>query len=157
MSTIFKGPALRAGSLGLRIDRAASALPQTGSTAIYTVSGGGVIITSLLGRVVAALGATVTNLKLQHTPAGGAATDLYANVAVASAAAGRTVTPPAAIGGALVLGAAGLNAGAPFPGAGGLFVPAGVLAMVTDANDTGTLQWTLTYIPLDDGATVAAA
>ncbi len=157
MSVLLDPVAFRKALFGLKVDRAASALPQTGSTAIYTVSGGGVLITSLLGRVVTALGATVTNLKLQFTPSGGAATDLYANVAVTSAAAGRTITPNAAIGSALVLGAAGHLAGAPIPGASGLFLPAGSLAMVTDANDTGTLQWSLTYVPLDDGAVVAAA
>jgi hypothetical protein len=147
----------RLGVIGVRVDRAASALPQTGSTAIFTVNTGGVLITSLIGKVATAFGATVTNLKLQYTPSGGAATDLYTNVVVTSAAAGRTLTPNAAIGSALVLGAAGHLAGAPLPGGSGLYLPAGSLTMVTDASNTGTIGWQLTYIPYDVGATVTAA
>jgi hypothetical protein len=39
---------------------------------------------------------------------------------------------------------------------GGYIVPAGAISITTSATNTGAFKWTLTYVPLDDGASVAA-
>jgi len=61
---------------------------------------------------------------------------------------------PAALGSALV---ATSSYAALLPSLPGLVIPIGALAMVTDASNTGQIQWDLTWIPLDDGAQLVAA
>src|ERR1017187_3076225 len=74
MSTIISGPAIRTSQFGVQLIKAAQVLPQTLNTplTLATVTGGAVLITSMLGLVTVACGATATNLSIGTIPSVGA-------------------------------------------------------------------------------------
>lgn len=156
MSTIIQGPAIRTSQFGVQIIKAAQVLPQTATVTLATVSGGSVLITSMLGLVTVALGATGTNLSVGSTPTVGSAsnTGIMAATAVTSTPIGSWIVPvqSAGVGG---VGAVGANAGAavflPTP----FVVAAGVITWTTSASDTGQIKWYFTYIALDNGASLS--
>lgn len=162
MSTLVSGSDLRQINLGRKVSKAAFTLPASTSTAIFTVSGGRVLITSLVGEVTTVLGATATNLNVTLDPTGAnAVADLAAATTVTSDAVGTlyTVTgapldllSAAAVGNTQIPNyVAGVITGA------GFIVPAGSILLKTSATNTGATKWDLTYIPYDDGASVEAA
>lgn len=151
MSVLRDPNSARIFTWGVRIDRAAAILPQTATTTLYTVTGQ-VLVTGLFGTVTLATGATATNLKITSIPTVGTAVDLCANGLVTSKEVGAHFTLPAALASALTVSNAGAVSTAP---ALGIVVPSGVISWTTDASNTGQARWQLTYIPLDDGATVA--
>jgi hypothetical protein len=147
---------VRNGNLGIKVDRAAAALPQTATGSIFTVSGGRVVLTSLVGEVTTVLGATATTLLVVSTPTLGAATTLATATAVTSSAVGSWFTLPAALGGALVVTPVGGAVALPSVSL-GLLVPLGAVQITTSASDTGSVKWSVTYIPYDDAGLVVAA
>jgi hypothetical protein len=155
MSVYVDPASLRLWNMGLRVNRATATLPQTATATLFTVSGGRILLTSLIGNVTVATGATATNLKITSTPSAGTAVDIATNVAAASKEVGAHFSVNCVTIGALTVGNAGGLAMA--GGSGGLIIPAGSIQWTTDANDTGSIKWLLTYVPLDDGAAVAAA
>lgn len=155
MSVIIQGDQLRTLLAGTKVDRATATLPQTAQAAIFTVSGGRVLITGLVGEVTTVMGATATNLKVTSNPTTGTDVDLAANAAVTSKEVGSLITLPAATGSALVVKNGG--GGGQFPSHNPYVVPIGTIDLVTDASDTGSVKWSLTYVSLDNGASVAAA
>jgi hypothetical protein len=141
MTTVYTPTAVRMLALGLYVDRAAAALPATATQTIFNVANGGILLTSFVGRVGTALGATATTVTVGVTPSGGGSAQN----------AGLATT----VGAALVVAAA---AGTPqLLIADSLYIPAGAITITTSATDTGTVRWTLSYIPYDTGATVQAA
>lgn len=173
MSVLIQGAQLRALLLGVRVEKAEMSAPQSTSTDVFTVSGGRVVLTSLTGVVTTAVGSTTVNYNLTHTPTGGSAGDLVAATACTSDAVGTLysvvsglATDKLSIQSVSTLkeadGAAVLAAEAPGvtfaqllrqP----LLLPAGAIKWKTSASTTGAVTWTATYIPLDDGAAMAAA
>jgi hypothetical protein len=154
MSVLIQGPQIRQILLGTKVDRATATIPQTAQAAIYTVSGGRVIVTSLVGEVTTVMGGTATTVKVTSNPTTGTDVDLTSATAVTSKEVGSLITLPLTLGGALVVNSAGAGE---TPGALGFLVPIGTIDLVTSASDTGSIKWSLTYIPYDDGASVAAA
>lgn len=151
MASMIPGKALRNALYGIRVDRAAATLPATGNQTLFNIAGGRVIITGIIGEVTTVASATATNIKLTSvgTAIGGSGTDMASNVAITSAAVG-TLYSPTAIGSAGQVGAAVTQNNEEI-------LPVGLIRLTTDATNTGAMKWTLTYIPLDDGATVTAA
>ncbi len=149
MSSTIPGRDSRRLIYGLRVDRAAAVLPATGNQTLFTVTGGRVLITGLVGEFTVAASATATNLKLTAVGPNAQTTDICADAAVASSAVG-TLYSPAAIGSAGQVGAGVTQNNE-------VIVNTGSIRATTSATNTGQMRWTLTYIPLDDGATVAAA
>lgn len=96
MASLTQGYQLRTQLAGLQVLKAAQALPQTTTATLFTVTGGMVVVTSLVGLVSSSLGATTTNLSLGTAPTVGTAqTAGIANLtAVASLAAGTTLMAP---------------------------------------------------------------
>ena len=91
MSTLIQGNELRALHFGVRVEKAAFTLPATTSTAIFTVAGGRVIVTSLIGEVTTAVQAQACNLNVTIDPTGaGAAADLVAATEINADAARAT-------------------------------------------------------------------
>ena len=148
----FGGKARRKMLLGAKLDRAAATIPATTYEALFNIIGGRVVITSMVGEVTTVLGATATNLKITATPTTGTAVDITANLAVASKEAG-------CLFGIGVFAAAtiGANAGATSLPTASVVVPVGTLGITTSATNTGSIKWTATYIPLDDGAEMVVA
>lgn len=162
MSVIIQGDEVRAIALGILVEKAAFTLPATTSTAIFTVTGGRVLITSMVGEVTTVLGATATNLNVTLDPTGAnAVADLAAATVVTSDAVGTLYTVSGAPLDLLSAAAVG-NTQVPNYVAGpivnrGFVVPAGSILLKTSATNTGATKWAVTYVPIDDGAAVAAA
>lgn len=150
MSTQIPGKQLLLNSYGPTVLRAAAVLPATATGALFSVVGGNVIITNLVGQVATAMSATATNLKLNvlNTATTGNA-DISANVLVTSLAVGTLLGLPTlgSAGTALVYAVQNNE----------FIVGAGSIRAITDATNTGTVKWYCNYIPLDPGAYVAAA
>lgn len=157
MTAYLHGYQLRTLNLGQQVLKASQALPQTATATLYTVAGGSVLVTSLLGMVATTpTGATVTTLALGTVPTTGTAstTGIATATAITSLEVGAWVAPQASSGkaGALVVGA---TAGAAVFVAAPFVVPAGTITWTTSASDTGQMAWYLTYVPLDTGASVS--
>jgi hypothetical protein len=154
MSVLNDGDAFRKAILGLKVSRATATLPATTQAAIFTVAGGQVLVTSLIGTVTTATGATATNLKVTGNPTVGTDVDIAANASIASKEIGSVVTLASTLGGALAVNNAG---GAISPLGAGFVLNAGTLDLVTSATNTGSIKWDITYIPLDSGASITVA
>lgn len=150
MATQVATGKLTLANYGPTVVRAAAVLPATATGTLFNVVGGNVIITNIVGQVVTAMSATVTNLKLNalNTATTGNA-DLTANVLVTSLAAGTLLGVP-------TLGSAGTAS--VFAVQNNEFVVgAGSIRAITDATNTGTVKWYVNYVSLDPGAYVIAA
>jgi len=161
MSVIIQGGQLRTLFLGTKVDRATATLPQTATGALFTVAGGRVLLTSIVGEVTTALGATATSLNLVHTPTVGTVGDLCAATVCTSDSVGTlygiTGIPADLMsaeknGGTVV--PVDYNTGLPLRG---LILPIGAIGLKSTANDTGSVKWSITYVPYDDPASVTAA
>jgi len=151
MATGIPGRSARQLAFGTRVYRSAANLPQTTNAAIFTVSGGRVMITSLVGSVTTAIQNQANNTKLTtNSTTGNITSDICANVDTANAAVGTLF----GITGVRT-DAAQLSGNAVQPNE--LVIQAGTIRLVCAASNTGQMDWTLTYIPLDDGASVTAA
>jgi hypothetical protein len=156
MSAIIQGYQIRTLMFGVQVVKAAQVLPQTATATLATVSGGAVLVTSMLGLVTTAIGATATTLALGTAPTTGTAATggIAAATAITSKEAGTWVTPivNAGLGGALVVCANGGTVPyltTPF------VVSAGTITWTTSASDTGQMKWYFTYVPLDTGAALS--
>ena len=153
MTAIISGSQLRQVLLGTKVDRAAASLPQTATGSLFLVTGGRVILTSLLGEVTTAVQAQATNTKIVATPTTGTVNDLSAAVDMTGAIVGS------------LFGITGLAADVAVKSTGGgisnlrnpIIVAIGAIGLNTGASSTGAMKWSITYIPFDDGASVAAA
>lgn len=154
MANFASGAALRLNILGTQVTRAAALLPATTQGAIFTVAGGKVLVTSLVGEVVQAMPATTNTLKITGNPTSGTDVDWTSATSTASKEAGSIISLPVTAGGALaVANAGGGNAVGPF-----FVAQIGTIDLVTSGTAaTGTVKWSLTYIPIDTGASVSAA
>lgn len=153
MPDFIAGQQLRRLQLGSRVLRPAAALPSTALGSIFTISGGRVLITSLTGIVVTTLsGTNSTTVGVTPTAAGAAsAPQALSSAGIIPVTVGCAVSSKLD-GAALVVTPAGsLIAPAPY------MALAGVVTITTASTVTGTMQWELLYVPLDDGAAVVAA
>jgi hypothetical protein len=161
MSVMIQSDQLRTLVLGNKIDRAAATLPQTATGSLFTVAGGRIVLTSIIGEVTVALGATATSLNLVHTPTVGTVGDLCAATVCTSDSVGTlySITGVPAdlmsaekIGGTVV--PVDYNTGLPLRM---LILPIGAIGLKSTAGDTGSVKWSVTYVPYDNGASVVAA
>lgn len=161
MSTIIQGDQIRAIALGVKVDRATATLPQTATGSIFTVTGGRIVLAAIIGEVTTVLGATAINLNLVHTPTVGTVGDLCAATVCTSDSVGTlySITGVPAdlmsaekVGGVVV--PVDYNAGMPTRQ---LILPVGAVGLKASASNTGSVKWSIVYIPLDNGASVAAA
>jgi hypothetical protein len=161
--SVYIDPAgIRQIHLGLYATKTTGATTN-GSQNLFTVAGGLVVVTALVGIATVAFDGTVTSINLQHTPTGGAAADIAAATVVTSDAIGTiyTVTGVAAEG--LSLQTTGgaeaptVTFGKLWQSGGGLILPAGTLTYKGTAADAGTVAWHLTYVPISSTAAVTAA
>lgn len=153
MSVIISGDQLRTILFGNRVARTTATLPATTTQSIFTVTGGNVLVTAIVGIVTTSVQAQANAVKLVATPTTGAVNDLCGTVDINGLAAGG------------LLGLTGLAADAMVKSTGGgvsnlrnpIVVAIGAIGFNTAATNTGAVSWTLMYVPLDNGASVAAA
>jgi hypothetical protein len=152
VTTIIQQTALRQIELGTKVDKVTTVLPATATGTLFTVTVGRVVVTSIVGEFTIAADATATLAKLVSTPTTGTAVDITSTTAVTSKEIGALITLPLTLGGALNVQNAGLGE---IPGALRFLVPIGTIGINTSATNVGSVKWSLTYFPFDDGATVA--
>lgn len=155
MTTIIQNSAVRLISEGILVSRATNTLPATATGNIFTVSGGRVLIVALVGEVTTAVQnqACTVAIGVAPTVGTGSTTALGTGSSVIAAPIGTHVgiNP----GGAAATDLA-TQAGVAMPSA-GFLVDAGSITITTSATNTGSMKWDLIYIPVDNGASVAAA
>ncbi len=153
MTTLIKAADVRTIALGINVSRAAAALPSSTIGNIFTVTGGRILIRRLSGLVITLLsGTNSTSVGITPTLSGGAsAPTILSTAGIIPVAVGSPIVSKLD-GGALIVTVNGsLN-----PSAGYETVP-GSITITTASTVTGTVQWDLTYVPLDAGAQVVAA
>lgn len=154
MSVWIDPEGVRTTALGIKVSKAYTIATETAN--LFTVSGGVVLITSLVGEVMTAM--TVANtVKLVSNPTVGTASDLCAATDL-----GTTDTPVGNLisitGAPAVAPVSGIGAAAMFASCHGLLIAEGALQQVTTgAGADGAITWTITYVPVDTGAYVSAA
>lgn len=158
MSVLIQGDQIRAILLGVKVDKATGTV-VTSTTTLFNITGGRVVVTSLIGRVTTAIGATASNAKLVYNPtAAGTSFDLCTAVAVETDAVEQTYYIAGNVGtpGALLVGGAVGQANPVF--ATPYVLQAGAIEQNLSADPVGgAITWSLTYYPFDAGASVAAA
>jgi len=155
MTTVQSASGIRTSILGIKVDRTTSSLPATGDLSIFTVSGGRIIVTSILGEVTTVIQAQANAIKLKSVPTTGTAKDISGTLDINAFEVGALI---ALDGTALSTALSGSNAGAALSTRGtGIFVPIGAIKYNTAATNTGAIKWSITYIPYDNGAVVVAA
>src|ERR1051326_67013 len=139
--------------LGARVDRATATLPQTTNSAIFTISGGRIFASLIIGEVTVAIQAQANAPKLIGVPSAGSNVDLCATADINGLEVGGKLVPVGVLATALGKTNAGGAAG-PFAG---LIVPVGTINLSCAASNTGSIKWSIFYVPIDDGALVVAA
>lgn len=156
MSTLIQGDQIRSLLVGVKVQRTTAALPQTSTSTLFTVSGGKVLITSLVGEVTTVIQTQADATKLTFDPTdAGATQDLSATLDITADAVGTlyslTGTPATAMKDALNFLSSDKVLAQP------LVLKPGSILLDCAASNTGAVKWDLCYIPLDNGASVAAA
>lgn len=131
------------------------ALPQSAIGTIFTVAGGRIVVTSLTGVVSTAVGAVAVTVSLGFTPAGGSSVPAAigsVSSALTSAAVGSQLWLNSTVAGAVQSSTIPtISVDQPY----NLVIPAGAITWTTAASTTGAVTWSLTYIVLDDAASVS--
>lgn len=153
MSQLNQGNALRRNAFGFRVNKASATLPATATQDLFVVSTGRILLTGIIGEVTTVVQAQACNTKLIATPTVGTAVDLCAVLSIT----GDEVGCLYGITGTFATAMVGANAGATVWPSFGIVIPVGVIGLNTAATNTGATKWTMTYLPIDDGASVASA
>lgn len=149
MTVIIQGDQQRALLLGQVATKSTGTLAAT-TVPLFTVAGGAVAVTSIIGRVTTAV--TVANAyKLQHNPTLGTTVDICTtlDIGTTDTVVGDQLSVSLVKADALFLGAAATKAPC-------LVLPVGQIEHVSAGTD-GVILWTVTWVPYESGATLAAA
>lgn len=139
--------------LGVRVDRATATLPQTVAAAIFTVTGGRVLVTMILGEVTVVIQTQANNTKIKSVPTAGSTVDLCAVKDITALEVGGKLVVPGVAATALTQA----NAGAIIAETTPVVVAAGSISLDCAASNTGSIKWSVWYCPIDDGAFIVAA
>lgn len=155
MTYILSPAGVRTALFGVKVDRATAVLPSSTLGNIFTVAGGRVVITSLVGEVTTVLGAGANTITIGTAPTVGvgSATALGTAATITTAAVGSHVA--ANPGGAAVIDVS-TQAGVALQSA-GFVVDVGSVTITTTATVTGSVKWSITYVAFDDAGVVTAA
>lgn len=156
MADFIKLQSLRELQHGLQVTYDPGTLAQTGSQAIFAISGGRIAISALTGVVTTAIQNQTCTISLGLSPSTGTAsgTNLGGTIAITNLEKGSQVGLPLTQGGLTVATA---NAGTPLLQSGTPFIcNSGTIYATTSASNTGDIAWQMLYVPIDTGAAVAA-
>ncbi len=147
------GLGLRMQKLGHKLERPTATLPQTTSAPIFNIHVGVVKMTLIIGYITTVLGA-VGNMSLEENPTVGTLEVLCAVVAAGTYAqddqVGITGVPADAMLPALTGGIPGMTTQ-------GVYLRAGTLDLRLSAGSTGSIRWTVFFVPVDSGAYMSVA
>ena len=153
MSEFLAGKALRKMIKGIKVERPTALLPQTAAAPIFNIRGGRVAITQIVGEVTTVIQTQLNNTKLTGTPTVGSAADICAVLDISADEVGCLFGITGLNTDALI----GIDAGA-LPGqTRDVILPAGTLDLDCAASNSGSVKWTVFYMPIDDGAFIEAA
>jgi len=138
---------------GLHVARATATLPQTTQGSLFTVSGGRIALTAIIGEVTVIIQTQANNTKLIANPTVGTDVDLCAVLSITADEVGTLYGITGLFSDALVGAAAGATVIPRNP----VIIPEGTIDLHCAASNTGAVKWDLWYVPLDTGASVAAA
>lgn len=144
---------------GLRVDRAAATLPQGASDDLFTIAGGSVLVLGLLGEVTTIIGgANATHLEFSPDAATLADNDLC-DSATALDINGDVVGTLYTITGTATddLVDSGTDGWVIYTLANPLFMSEGAIELHCAGSVTGEIKWSIWYVPLEEGAYIAAA
>lgn len=153
MSVLDDGAAYRKALFGLSVARATAALPQGVQSALFTISGGRILLTSIVGQVTTVIQTQANNTKIVSNPTTGTDVDLCAVLDITADQVGCLYGITGLFSDAMV----GANAGATVIPRNAVVVPVGTIDLSCAASNTGAVKWDITYVPLDAGAKVVAA
>lgn len=151
MSVLISGPQIRQIGYGTKVDKASATLPASTTQTLFTVSGGRIVLTSIVGEVTTLVQTQANNAKLTAAPTTGTAVDLCAVLDITADEVGCLY----GITGLFTDAMLGSNAGATVVMRNCLVIPVGVIRLSCAATNTGATKWSMTYVALDDGASVA--
>lgn len=140
--------------LGKRVDRATADIITGAAVAVYSVAGGRVLPTGLVGEVTTIIGSGANNAKFQHNPTTGSTKDLCANLDIDADEAGALYGITGIPGDAMLRGESGSVQGMTVRV---VVLDVGDVEFISASNATGSISLQARYIPLDPGATLAAA
>lgn len=167
MTVVNEADAYLKSAFGQRVSKSYSLAVETKT--LFTVSGI-VLVTTLVGKVTTAI--TVANtVKLVANPTTGTSSDLCAatDIGTTDTPAGNLLSITGAPAESMIQG---IGAVGRFPvtetqatgstnvltgGAQGIYIAAGTIEQVTATGADGAVTWILTYVPIEQGATVVAA
>lgn len=142
--------------LGEIVNRATDTLPETTDEALFTITGGRVMITSIIGEVTTVIETQANATKLKFNPdATGADTDLCVALDITADAVGTLYSITGDFSDGLTEGLLCLEADAVLEHP--IILSEGAIELDCAATNTGSIAWTLTYIPIDNGASIVAA
>lgn len=139
-------------ALGVRVNRA-TAVIANGTTVYFTVATGNCLVTGLYGTITIVMQAVAQTILFRANPTLGTDEDLCVGLDVQSYAEGDMLGLTGVFGDAMLPAATGgaIQMCHPF------ILKPGTLDMVSvTAGNTGSVSWSLLYIPLDAGATIVA-
>lgn len=139
---------------GIRVDRATAALPQTTTSSLFTITTGRILLVGLVGEVTTVIQTQINATKLVFNPtATGADQDLCATLDITADPVGELYTISGTVGDAM---RSDLLIGNPYL-ASPLLLSEGDIQLNCAASNTGSVSWSIIYVPWDAGAEVAAA
>jgi len=146
--------AFEAMHVGFRVSQPTAALPQTTDAALFTVAGGRVLVTALIGEVTTVIQTQANNTKVKFNPdATGADQDLCAVLNISADAVGELYTISGTVGDAMRSDLLIANPVLTNP----LALSEGAIELDCAASNTGSVKWDVWYVPIDDGAYIAVA
>jgi hypothetical protein len=168
--SVFPKPAqLLESYYGFTVAGGAKTLPASTTGHLFTVAGGRVLVTSMMGLVTTAIQSQACTLSIGNTPTAGTASVNSIATAIASISglavgvsfgvsifSGGPPVPAALIATGTSGVLPGQNFGYSLDDGGICVAPAGTIDWVTNATNTGAVSWILSYIPIDAGATITA-
>ena len=134
----------------IRVSKATADLPQTDVATLFTISGGKVLVSDIIGEVTTIIEAGANNTKLLSNPTVGASVDLCAVLDIAEDAVGTMYGITGTFTDALTETTSGAGTSQTDP----VLVAPGTIELSCDASKTGKIKWVLFYIPVDEGAKV---
>lgn len=138
---------------GFRTDRATAALPQTTAAAIFNITGGRVAILGIVGEVTTVIQTQANNTKLIANPTTGTSVDMCAVLDITADEVGCLYGITGVPSDALIGANAGISPLCTRP----QVLNTGSIDLSCAASNTGSVKWSIFWLPLDDGATVTAA
>jgi hypothetical protein len=148
----FGADAAPALALGASVSRAAAALPASTTGNLFTVTGGRILLTGIVGQVTTVIQTQACNASLVADPTvAGSNVALCGVLNISALAVGTLLSITGTAATAMQGGLAVVAMTTPW------IIQPGAIGLLTSATNSGEISWKMWYMPLDTGAVVAAA